>query len=116
MVDVSNLNKTDIKKLLKDLKLLNSLKKSLWSRWQREFDRIKNNIDSYIVEYFEVCPDTLPFFKEKAVILYKKLFWLDLDSSQITFVPNNNLQGWLRIFLNDTMYDLSYSRFERLLK
>lgn len=116
MVDVSNLNKTEVKDLLKNLKLLNSLKKSLWNRWKREYDRIKNNIDSYIVEYFEVCPDSLDYFKEKAVILYKKLFWVDLNSSQITFVPTKSLQGWLRIYLNDTMYDLSYSRFQKLLK
>jgi hypothetical protein len=32
MVDVSNLNKTELKELLKDLKLLNSLRNSLGSR------------------------------------------------------------------------------------
>lgn len=113
MTDFSSLNKTDIKELLKNLKLLNALRKSLWKRWDKEYKRIQNWTNSYIVEY---SPIDESFLKEKSTEAFKKLFWIDLKVEEISFVSNKDLKWWFRIFLNDNMYDLSYKRFESLLK
>jgi len=116
MLDISKLNKTDLKQLLKKLKLLSSLKKALWNRWNLEYKRLNNWINLYKVEYFEISPDSLSFVKEKSQESFKKLFWLDLKLEEIIFVKNQNLKWWFRIFYNDNMFDLSYKRFENLLK
>lgn len=114
MTDFSSLNKTDIKELLKNLKLLNALRKSLWKRWDKEYKRIQNWVNSYIVEYSNIWDES--FLKEKSLQAFKKLFWIDIKVEDINFVSNKDLKWWFRIFLNDNMYDLSYKRFESLLK
>lgn len=117
MTDISKLNKLELKELLKKLNLLNSLKKSLWNRWFREYRKINDWVNSYRIEYFENSSKTgLDFAREKALISFKELFHLDLKLEEIEFIQNNNLSWWIRIFYNDNMFDLSYARFEKLLK
>lgn len=116
MTDISKLNKLQLKELLKKLQLLNSLKKSLWNRWTKEFDRINNWVDSYKIEYYDSESVGLSYVKEKSTESFNKLFWLNLEINQIQFISNKNLKWWIRIFFNDNMFDLSYTRFEKLLK
>lgn len=116
MTDISKLNKLELKGLLKKLQLLNSLKKSLWNRWIREFGRINNWVNSYKIEYYDSEGKSLSYVKEKSSICFNKLFWLNIKTEEIQFVSNKNLKWWIRIFFNDNMFDLSYSRFEKLLK
>lgn len=116
MTDISKLNKLELKNLLKKLTLLNSLKKSLWNRWITEFHKINNWVNSYKVEYFDFGASSLSYIKEKSSESFKKLFWLDIKTEEIQFIPNQNLKWWFRIYFNDNMYDLSYNRFENLLK
>ena len=116
MTDISKLSKLELKSLLKKLELLNSLKKSLGNRWNREYQRINNGIHSYKVEYYDFGEGSLSYVKEKSTESFKKLFWLDLQLQEIEFVTNQNLKWWMRIYFNDNMYDLSYNRFENLLK
>lgn len=116
MTDISKLNKLELRNLLKKLKLLNSLKKSLWNRGSREFDRINNGVNVYKVEYFNSGDSSLSFVQEKASESFKKIFWLDVKLENIQFIQNQNLKWWMRIFFNDNMCDLSYNRFANLLK
>lgn len=116
MENISKLNKTELKELLKKVKLLNSLKKSLWNRWIREFDRINNWINFYKVEYFNSNYEDLSFIKNSALQAFSTKFGLTLDLNQITFTENKNLKWWFRIFCNDNMCDFGYSRIEKLLK
>jgi hypothetical protein len=115
-MDITNLDKKDLVILVKKLKLLNSLKKSLWNRWIREYKKINEGKDIFKVEYFDFGPETTHYIKDKAIEIFKKLFWLNLQLTQIEFVKNQNLQWWMRIFYNDNMFDLSYNRFQNLLK
>jgi hypothetical protein len=114
MTDFSNLNKTEIKDILKNLKLLNSLKKSLWNRWDKEYKRIQNWQNSYTVEYFDFWDEV--YIRQNSLTAFKKLFWIDVKVDEINFISNKDLKWWFRIFLNDNMFDLSYKRFESLLK
>ena len=116
MENISKLNKNELRELLKKLKLLNSLKKSLWNRWIKEFDKINNWVDFYKVEYFNSNYEDLSFLKQSALKAFVLKFWLKLNLEQIEFIQNNNLKWWFRIFLNDNMFDFSYFRFESLLK
>lgn len=116
MVDFKKLNKQDLKDLLKKLKLLNSLQKSLWNRWKKEFLKINDWVNSFKVEYFDFWNNSLWFIQEKSIESFKQVFWVDLDLSQIEFTKNQDLKWWFRIYYNDNMFNMSYSRFENLLK
>lgn len=116
MTDISKLNRLELNILLKKLKLLNSLKKTLWNRWMREYKIINNNINFYKVEYYDFGNSSLSYVQEKSIEIFKKLFWSDIKIDEILFIPNQNLKWWMRISFNDNMYDLSYDRFKKILK
>lgn len=116
MIDISKLSKPELKVLLKKVKLLSSLKKSLWKRWFCEYSRITNWQNSYKFEYFDFNGTNLSYFEEKSLEWFNKLFWLNLKKEDIEFIPSKDLKWWFRIFLNDNMFDFSYQRFEKILK
>ncbi|MBW7954320.1 hypothetical protein H3C61_00705 [Candidatus Gracilibacteria bacterium] len=116
MTDFTKLDKNLLNDLLKKLKLLNSLNKSLGKRGKKEFLKINDNIDSFKVEYFDFGANSLGFIESESIKAFKNVFGLDLNTSQIEFVKNQNLKGGFRIFYNDKMFNMSYSRFENILK
>lgn len=117
MIDTSALNKPELKELLIKVKLLNSLTKSLWKKkWLPEYNIIGNNNDSYRVEYCDYQDKNLPYIEEESIKWFNKLFWLNLSKTDIKFIKNKNLVWWIRLFLNDNMFDFSYQRFEKILK
>ncbi len=116
MIDISKLSKDELKHLLKDVTLLSSLKKSLWKRGKQEFQKLKNGKQCYKIEYYESSDESLSFVKEKSIEIFQKMFWAEVKLDDIEFMQNQNLQWWMRIFYNDDMFDLSYRKFENLLK
>ncbi len=116
MTDISQLNKAELHELLKKLQLFHSLKKFLWKRGEKEFDKIHNGRDFYKVEYYDFWEKSMSYVKEKSVISFDTFFWLHIDSNEIEFIPNKNLKWGMRIFFNDNMFDLSYLRFEKWMK
>lgn len=116
MIDISKLNKVELKYILNKLVSLNSLKKYLWNRWIKEFNRINNWINFYKIEYYDFWSMSLSYIKEKSIESFKKLFWIDVKITEIQFVANQNLKWWFRIYFNDNIYDLSYKKFENQLK
>jgi hypothetical protein len=116
MIDISSLERITLKEYLKELQLFASLKKTLWKRWHREYERIKNGKNYYAVEYYDFNGKKILYFQKKAVVCFKIFFWIDLTIDQIQCIPNKNIQWGMRIIFNDTLYDLSYQRFEKLLK
>jgi hypothetical protein len=115
MVDVSKLNRNELRELLKKIKLLNWLKKTLWKRGLSEYRKVTKWIDSYRVEYYDFNNNSIDFIQEKALEWFDKLFWLKLKKDVIQFALNKDLKWWMRIFVNDNMFDLSFSRFEKVL-
>lgn len=116
MIDISKLNKVELKELLKKTKLLNSLMKSLWKRWVSEYRKVSKWINSYRVEYYDFTQMSSSFLEEKILEWFYKLFWLKLKKDDIEFILNKDLKWWIRIFVNDNMFDMAYSRFEKILK
>lgn len=116
MIDISKFKKEELKEMLKRLKLLNTLIKFLWRRWRQEFNRINNGVNLYKIEYHNFWENAFPYVKQNASLVYKELFWIDVDLNSVTFVSNQSLKWWFRVFYNDDMFDLSYSRFENKMK
>ena len=116
MIDISKLNKIELKELLKKTKLLSSLMKSLWKRWVSEYRKVSKWINLYRVEYYDFTQNSLSFIQENALEWFDKFFWLKLKKDDIEFTLNKDLKWWIRIFVNDNMFDMAYSRFEKILK
>lgn len=116
MIDVSKLEKTQLQEVLRELQMLRSLQKALGKRGRNEYMRKKDKIDMLKVEYFDTSETSFWFIQQTSIELFKKLFWSNVTVSQIEFVKNQNLKWWMRIYCNDSMYDMSYNRFEQILK
>lgn len=116
MEDISKLNKTELRDLLKQIKLFEYLKRSLWKRWILEFEKISYWKKICKIEYSDFWDTSLAYYKAKSVKLFNDLYWLNITETEISFVSNKNLIWWIRIFFNDNMFDLSYKRFEKLMK
>ena len=112
--DLENMDLSQLKDLLKDLKLLKNLEKQLWKRWKNLFNKIKNWENTYEVEYFPVLGKDLAFIEAQKV--YKNAFGLDVVEEEITFTAKDTLKWWIRVFLDDKIIDLSYDKIEKLLK
>lgn len=111
---VEKLNKEDLKKFLKNLKSINFLVKNLWRRkWLEEFKRINFNYSINTVEYFPVM--SLDEVKEISLKFFSKSFNKNISLDQIVFKKNSALDGWMRIFSDDNMLDISYKKIESFL-
>jgi len=98
-MDISKLNKLELGDLLKSLKLYRDLNNKLWSRGRALFNRNLSGANKLVVEYFP-----------------KKVFSLDVAQADITFVEKNSLQGWIKVYKDDSMVDMSFSKIEGQLR
>lgn len=111
---VEKLNKEDLKKFLKDLKSIKFLVKDLWrKKWLEEFKRVNFNHSLNTVEYFPVM--SLDEVKEISLKFFSKSFNKNISLDQIIFKENIALDGWMRIFSDDNMLDISYKKIESFL-
>ncbi|MDP2090489.1 MAG: hypothetical protein Q8K30_02725 [Candidatus Gracilibacteria bacterium] len=112
--DWQNLNREELKSLLKDLKGVKMLLKDLGNkRGFKEFTKVNTGKSSYIVEYF-------PSMSQKdleslSISIYSKAFNKNVPTDEIIFKENPELNGGLRIFSDYDMLDLSYKKIESFL-
>jgi len=111
---VEELNKDDLKKTIKDLKSISNLIKYLWKKkWLEEFKRNYFNKSLNTVEYFPVMD--LDEVKNLSLKFFSKSFNKNISLDEITFKENIALDGWMRIFSDDNMLDISYKKIESFL-
>lgn len=113
-MDISKLNKLELGDLLKSLKLYRDLNNKLWSRGRALFNRNLSGANKLVVEYFPSIDEATAFANAKSV--YKKVFSLDVAQADITFVEKNSLQGWIKVYKDDSMVDMSFSKIEGQLR
>jgi len=110
-IDLNNLDNDSLKNLLKDLKSYRSAIKKLWKRWTKVFSNLMNKKDSYVVEYaFWISKDDI---LNKVLEVYLKCFWVKPYENDLVFIENKNLIWWIKVFLNDNMVDLSFSKIKK---
>jgi len=113
-MDISNLEKNEKKIILKKLRLYQDLTKKLWNRWKRVFNKINNWKSYYLVEYFP--NNDLDFVYNKSKEVYKNFFWLSPSREEIVFVEKKSMWGWMKVFMDDDLVDLSFEKIEKKLK
>lgn len=107
-------NKDELKALLKNMKVLYSLKKNLWKRWFALFHNMIDKKNNFVVEYFWSVDKNLVI--EKALIVYKNAFKVTPWKEEIKLKENNNLKWWIRVIMDDKMIDISYSNIEEKIR
>lgn len=110
-VNIDNLNLSELKDLLKELKLYKNIKKQLWNRSNKLYNKLKKWEKSLVVEYFSSISKDLAF--EESRKIFKNIFNLDAEESEITFLENSELKWWIRVYVDDKVVDLSYSKIEK---
>ena len=114
MQNLEKLNKNELQELLKNLSLYKDLIKKVWNRGKTIFNKIFSWSNTYTVEYYWEL-DKEYVIKESQYI-YKKMFDQDVRAEDINLVRKNKIKGWMKIYLNDSLVDLSFLKFYNLLK
>ena len=108
------LKKPELKKILSSLKLYLDLSKKLWKRWRDVFRRNLNWESKLLVEYFPSINKDIAY--EKASQVYNKVFSINPSKKEIFFEEKNSILWWIKVYKDDMLVDLSFSKIERKLR
>lgn len=113
-MDINSLSREELTSLLKKLKTYKSIMSNLGKRGQAEFERLESGKPMFTVEYYPTLTEDEAFNTASGVI--EKVFGDKVEKSEITFTSKESIKGWIRVFKNDNMVDLSFSKIEKALK
>lgn len=113
-IDLGNMSREQLQKTLKDLRLYRDLERELWERGKELFDRIQNGKHSYQIEHFSAVSVDLAWSSGKDI--FKKVFKVEPDRDEVDFYVSKNLKGWIKVYFDDEVVDLSFDKVEKALK
>lgn len=111
---LKQLDKNELKELLKKLKSFYCLQKDMW---KRAFGIFKNKIDNtsnFVVEYHDKA--NIEDITNEAIKVYDKAFKIKPNKNLLKFVCNDWILWWIRVIMDDKMVDLSYSKVRDKIK
>ena len=111
---INNLDAKGLQELLREVKMYQDLKTKLGKRWEELFERKHSWEQLLVVEYFTSVSEDLAW--EQAKNVYKKAFEMDVQKEKVLFVQNEWLQWGIKVYLDDSMVDLSFSKIEKFIK
>ncbi|MDD5213312.1 MAG: hypothetical protein PHG82_02715 [Candidatus Gracilibacteria bacterium] len=113
MIQLDSLNKIELKELLKKLKTLELLKKSLGKRGIEKFKNIIDGKTSLLVEHSSDLDSDFAF--SKALEIFTKKFNLNPKIEEVKITENKSIKSGIRVFVGDQMLDLTLNRIEKIL-
>jgi len=108
MEKIENLNSSELKTVLKWLKLYRDLSRKLWNRWKSIFKNMLSWQKSYKVEYTSAISKDEAY--KEAIPAFKKSFSVEPKKENIVFIKNNTIFWGIKIFEDDKMIDLSLAK------
>lgn len=111
---IDSIKSSDLKKILKWLKRYSQIKAQLGKRWESLFKRELLNKNYLLVEYFPSVWEDLVV--EESLKIYSKMFNITPNTKDIVLKKVDDIKWWMRVYFNDNMIDVSYSRVEKILK
>jgi alpha-amylase/alpha-mannosidase (GH57 family) len=108
------LNKEQLQVLLKDLSLYRDLIKQVWKRWKKVYANLKEWENEFVVEFFPNLDKN--FVLDEAKKIYEKTFSTKVSDKEIILKENEKIWWWMKVFFNDSLIDMSFSKFEKLIK
>ena len=114
MINFEGKTLSELKVILKSLRLYKDLSSKLWSRWKNIYKSTTNNTSIYKIEYFEKSSkqDALAEW----LVAYEKIFGETPKSEEINLVAKKSLEWWIRIYKDDSLVDLSFRKASEALK
>ncbi len=112
--DINNLDLSTLKILLKNVKKYKELRNKLWKRGEELFNLSINNKSKYLVEYYWKIDQKELFTLSKKI--YKESFWEEPSESEILFERNDAIKWWLKVYKDDFVADLSFSKIEKQIR
>lgn len=111
---LKNIKLADMKEILSGLQTYRDMKKKLWNRWAHLFHKQINKAHDYTVEYFSSLGEDTAF--ERAGSVYKKSFQVSPKREEIRFVVDDSVKGWMKVYFDDSMVDMSFKKVENKLQ
>ena len=113
-MDFKGLKKDELETLLSKLSLYKDLQKKIWKRGVDLFKRERTKEKLLQVEYFPSISEKIAY--DNAIHVYSKIFNINPKQDEIRFIEKRSLGGWIKVYKDDSMVDLSFSKVENLLK
>ena len=114
MKQIEKLSISEMKKLLKELRMYSDMSKKLGSRGRDLFEKTHSWTKSFVVEYFPVLGEDGAY--EQAQTVYTKSFSESPKKSEIMFFPKEDIKGGIKVYCDDMMVDLSYKKVATLMQ
>jgi len=114
MKEIASLSKKELRTLLKHLTTYQKLQKAIGKRGVSEYHRVQNGKDILKVEYFPT--KDMSGIQKQTLEIYEKVYSKKIDTKDILWIEKQDLQWWIRVFLNDEMIDMSFARFAQILQ
>lgn len=111
---IDSIKSSDLKEILKWLKLYSDMKNKLGQRWEKLFKRELFNKHYLLVEYFSSLKEDTVI--EESLKVYSKFFNIEPNKNEIILKKVDNINWWIRVYFDDNMVDVSFSRVEKILK
>jgi len=111
---LKNIKLTDMKEILSHLRTYSDMKKKLWNRWVGLFHKQLEWTHDYSVEYFPSLGEDAAY--ERALNVYTKSFKLTPTRDEIRFVSDDSVKGGMKVYLDDSMVDMSFKNVENKLQ
>ena len=102
---------SQLKSLLKVLKFYKNLKNTLGKRGIEIFHQKMYHQAKYVVEYYPILDKKI--VQEMAMKTYDEVFGETVDVKNILLFAREDLEGWIKVYKNHEMLDLSLSRIKK---
>lgn len=113
-MNFKDLKKQELETLLSELNLYKDLQKKLWKRGVSLFKRDITGKKLLEIEYFPSISEEIAY--ENAIQVYSRVFNINPKKEEIRFISKNSLSWGIKVYKDDSMVDLSFSKVENLLK
>lgn len=114
MKQLDGLKLKEAKTLLRDIRLYADMTKKLGKRGAKSFSQKLNGTQSFVVEYYPALGEAGSY--EQAIGVFTKSFQVSPEKKDITFIAKEDIKGGMKVYVDDMMVDLSYSKVEKLLQ
>lgn len=104
----------ELKLLLSQLNHYSDMTNKLWYRGAKLFQKQLLWEKTFVVEYFPAMWED--FAWEQASKIFKKSFSLTPEKSNISFIPKDSMKGGVKVYVDDSMVDVSFTKVERLMQ
>jgi len=111
---IQDIKLEEMKKILSGLRVYSDMTKKLGRRGANLFHKQAEGTHDYAVEYFSTLSEDDAY--KQAFSVYKKSFDREPKKEEIRFIPTDTLKWGMKVYLDDSMVDMSFKKVENVLQ